>query len=511
MNLPNKSKLKSQNNLTWWISIIIILLFAFYLRIVGLGDHPLWFDESIEYWMAVVRPPLIAQAVSQATHDPPLYSYLLHFWMSGGISEFWLRLPSLIASLLSIIGIIYLGQILCGRTVGLIAGLILAVSAADVHYAQEVGQYSLMVCFTTWNLVFLYQAVRHDRWLWWSLWGLTAMLNIYTHYGAAIVILATSSTILLYHFWQRDWQKVGRQIIIGIVVILLLSPLVLFVIPQQLGRLGATTEQISLSNLWQSSWLIIVFQFTGNPGITNWPWPHITRWWVTVPAALAICISLIRAHKFTDLPILLIFTWLVYYLISRTGIYFFSPSRHSLLLIPLTVLSIAIGTAAVYRWHRLAGIGLLLFMLPLPLLIPAETSEDLRALTQYWQGNRQADELTYVYYGAAPGFRYQLDVQQGTASDLPINWYNQCYKGEPKLYCREDKIYYGQWTRELPPNEQRAAFQAVAGPPPDRFWIIMSHIHEPDRELLLEGFAQDYRIIDDHQESNVAAILLEKR
>jgi len=509
MNLPNK--LKSQNNLTWWISIIIILLFAFYLPIVGLGDHPLWFDEAIEYWMAVVRLPLIPQAVAQATHDPPLYSYLLHFWMSGGISEFWLRLPSLIASLLSIIGVIYLGQILSGRSVGLIAGLILAVGAADVRYAQEVGQYSLMVCFTTWNLVFLYLAVRQDRWLWWSLWGLTALLNIYSHYGAAIIILATSSTILLYHLWQRDWQKVKRQIFIGIVVLLLLSPLFLFIIPKQLGRLGATAEQISLSNLWQTSWLILVFQFTGNPGITNWPWPNLSQWWIALLPGLAIFISLIGVRKLTDPPMLLIIAWLTYYLISRSGIYFFSPTRHSLLLAPLIVISIAIGITMVFRWHRLVGIGFLLLMLPVSLLIPGETSEDLRALTQYWQANRQAGEVTYIYYGAAPGFRYQLDVQQGKASDLPINWYNHCFRGDPELYCREDDIYYGSWTRELPPDEQRAAFEAVAGPPSNRFWIIMSHIHKPDRELLLEGFAQDYLIIDDHQESNVAAILLEKR
>lgn len=507
----DKPKLNLQNNFIWWISIIFILLLAFYLRIVSLADHPLWFDESIEYWMAVVRFPLIAQAVSHATHDPPLYSYFLHLWMNGGIDEFWLRLPSLIASLLSIVGVIYLGQILSGRMAGLLAGLLLAISAADVRYAQEVGQYSLMVCFTIWNLVFLYQAVRHNRWLWWSLWGLTALLNIYSHYGAAIVILSTSSTILLYHLWQRDWQKVWRQILVGMLVLLLLVPLGIFIIPNQIGRLGATTQPINLSNLWQISWLIIVFQFTGNTGILDWPWPTISRWWIALLPGVAIFISITRVRKLTDLPMLLITTWLVYYLISRTGIYFFSPSRHALLLAPLIVLSIAIGTTTLFRWHRLAGIGLLLLILPVSLLIPGEKAEDLRAITHYWQTNRQANEITYIYYGAAPGFRYQLDVQQGEASDLPIQWYSQCYKGVPEPYCHENNIYYGQWTRELPPDEQRAAFEAAVGEPPDRFWIIMSHIHESDRELLLEGFAQDYFIVDEYREYNVTAILLEKQ
>ena len=198
----------SQKQLFWQFIAISILLIGFYLRILGLNSRPLWFDESIEYWMAAVRWPLIAQNVAQATHDPPLYSYFLHFWMRGGINEFWLRLPSLFASMLSVAGVLYLGCSLSGRKVGLLAGLILAVSAADVRYAQEVGQYALVVCFTTWNLIFLYKAVHQNRWLWWCLWGLTALLNIYSHYGATIVILATSSIVLLYHLLHKDCMRV---------------------------------------------------------------------------------------------------------------------------------------------------------------------------------------------------------------------------------------------------------------------------------------------------------------
>lgn len=506
----NKTELNLQNNFVWWASIIFILLLAFFLRVVGFAERPLWFDESIEYWMAAVRLPLIAQAVARATHDPPLYSYLLHFWMKAGINEFWLRLPSLIASMLSVTGIILLGQMLYGRLDGLIAGLILAVSAADIRYAQEVGQYSMMVCLTTWNLLFLYKAIRQKRWLWWGLWGLTALLNIYSHYGAAIVILATSATVLLYHLWQRNWQQIKRQVAIGIIAILLLLPLVVFIIPNQLGRLGATTQPVALSNLWQTSWLIIIFQLTGNPGVTNWPWAAVQRWWVALLPGLVLLISLTRVRKLIDLPLLLIIAWLTYYVISRTGSYFFLPTRHALLLAPLLVLAMAIGLATVFRWHRLVGFCLLLLILPFTLLVPRESAEDLRTVTQYWLENRQPDEVTYIYYGAAPGFRYQLDLNRGELSDLPVYWYGECYGGKPETYCREDNIFYGRWVRNFSPGEQRTAFEDVVGSYPERLWIVMSHIHDRDRELLLEGL-QEYRIIDEKRGSNGIAILLERQ
>lgn len=507
----SKPKHLSRNELFWRLGFITLLLTAFYMRISGLADRALWFDESIEYWMAVVRWPLIAQAVSQATHDPPFYSYLLHFWMRGGINEFWLRLPSLFASLLSIAGVIYLGRNLSGRKVGLAAGLLLAVSAADIRYAQEVGQYAMVVCFATWNLIFLYKAVDQKRWLWWCLWGATALLSIYNHYGATIVLLATSAVILLYHLWTREWPQVWRHILVGTAVLILLLPLVLFVIPQQLGRLGATTQPIALANLWQISWLIIIFQFAGNPGILEWPWPDIQRWWVAAPSGLAILIAVFHIKKPIGPTALLIATWLTYYLISRTGAYFFSPSRHALMLSPLIILSIAIGTTAVFQRNRLAGIGLLLLIFPVSLLIPSEKAEDLRAVAHYWQANREDSEVTYIYYGAVPGFSYQLEVQQGTSSDLPVHWYRQCYVGNPEPHCRSGNVFYGKWTRNLVATEQRAAFESIVGYLPERFWIILSHVHEPDRLQLLEGFAQDYRIIDERQEENASALLLQRQ
>lgn len=481
------------------------------MRISGLGDRPLWFDESIEYWMAVVKWPLIAQSVAQATHDPPLYSYLLHIWIRGGIDEFWLRLPSFWTSLLSIAGVIYLGRTFGGRTVGLIAGLLLAVSAADVRYAQEVGQYALIVCITTWNLIFLYKATNQRKWQWWSLWGLTSLLNIYSHYGATIVTLATASTILLYHIWHRDWQQVWRHILMGSAVVILLLPLMLFIIPQQLGRLGATTQPLALSNLWETSWLIVLFHLAGNPGITEWPWPAIAQWWPTLPVGVAILAALTQIKKPTSPVVLLLLTWLIYYLVSRTGAYFFSPSRHSLMLSPLIVVSVAVGVTAVFRQSRLAGVLLLLLMLPVSVLMPAEKAEDLRAVTEYWQSNREDGEVTYVYYGATPGFSYQLDVQNGTPSDLPMQWYRECSQGNPEPFCRANNIFYGKWTRNLAADEQRAAFDSIVGDPPDRLWIIFSHVHAADQVQLLQGFAPDYRIIVDHQEENASAILLEKQ
>lgn len=500
-----------QNDKVWWVVIILIFLLAFYTRITGFADSPLWFDESIEYWMASVPLASVAQNVAQSTHDPPLYSYFLHFWMAGGIDEFWLRVPSLIASLFSIAGMIYLGRMLSGRLVGLLAGILITVSAADVLYAHEVGQYSLMVCLTTWNLIFLYKAMQTDRWLWWGLWGFTGLLNIYSHYGAAIVIFATAVTTLIYHLWQQQWQKARHQIIIGAVVLLLLLPLILIIIPQQLGRLGATTLPFSYVEFGRTGVLMLLFHFASTLGVTAWPWPDLPRWLITLPAGLAIIISLLRTRKPVYPPVMLLVTAFVYFLISRTGAYFFAPTRHSLLLAPLLILTVAIGIAAAARWHRLAGIVLLLPLVLIPLWIPREPPEDLRTIAHYWQLNRQPEDATYVYYGAAPGFRYQLDVAAGSSSNLPINWYGQCFKGSPEPFCREDKMYYGTWTRDFSAEAHRLAVEEVVGGYPPRLWVIISHTTPEESATLIAGLEQAYQIVDEQRVSNAAAFLMEKR
>ncbi len=511
------TKMDSKENTTpnnqyilWLIYATLALLLAFALRIYGIYERALWLDEVVEYWMAVVPLNEIHQSVAEATHDPPLYSYFLHFWMSMGLDEFFLRIPSLYFSMLGIAGIARLAKREFNQTTALTAVILLAVSTADIRYAQETGQYALMVGLLTFNLLFLYQTKRDNGWRSWILWGTTSLVSIYSFYGTTIFILATASAFLFYNLWKRQWAAVKKQIISGTITLFLTLPLILIIIPQQLGRLGAARLPIIWEQFLSISAKIIAFQWLGNQQLLGWPWPQIPSWFGWLPVVIAIIIALVKSKSITAPPILLIFTWLIYYAISRSGAYFFSGTRHSLFITPLLILSAAIGITMIGRKYKILSLLLISPILLISLLTPREGQEDLRSVAHYWQENSHVDDATFVYYGAAPGFQYQLDVANENVSNLPRHWYLDCWGNRPEAhYCNDNNIHYGRWTRGKAPDEREALVVEVIGSESDRLWLVFAHTRPGEQEELVQALATRYTFVSEQLFEGASLVLLD--
>jgi uncharacterized membrane protein len=507
-----KIEIVLQRELPWRLAAVLVLILAAGLRLMDFDGRPLWFDEAIEYWMANVPLSDIHLAVANATHDPPFFSYLAHVWMRAGITEFWLRLPSLFASLLSIAGVIHLGRYTTNRLTGLVAGLLLAIGAADIRYAQEFGQYALLVMLITWNLIFLYQAHREGEWRWWLLWGGTAVISIYTHYGSVIAVGTAAAAFLVYHLWQRKWTAVIWQLATSFLVLLSLTPLVLVVIPNQMGRLGATPQPFSLAALYSVSWQILAFQLIANDGFLYWPWSPLPVWVVAIPLLLAIAVALLKVRSWLAPPALLILTWLAYFLISRTGAYFMGGTRHSLLLVPLLAVTVATGMVIIARRNGAVAAVLVTAVALITLLIPRERAEDLRTITHFWLAQQQPGDQTYVYATAAPGFRYQLDVAASTPSVLPPYWYRYCRADENvPAYCWENGIYYGRWLRNLPIEVVQADLEPLLQQVPTRLWLIFAHTNLDEHNRFLQLLQADYKLSDQVVQEGQAAYLLTTR
>jgi uncharacterized membrane protein len=498
---------------TFLIYLTLFMLLAFALRLYGINARSLWFDEAIEYWMASVPIKEIHQAVANATHDPPLYSYFLHFWMSLGFNEFFLRIPSLYASMLSIAGIALLSRRLFNRTTAIIAVILLGVSAADIRYAQETGQYSLMVCLNTFNLLFLYQAHKKNSWHSWTIWGFSSLLSIYTHYGSTIIILATASTFLFYNIWQRNWEAAKKHIITGIITVSLVLPLMIFVVPFQLDRLGATRHPIDLKQFLSISSQIITFHWLGNQQILfGWPWPQIPAWIGWLPALIVIIVALAKSKSIISPSVVLIISLLIYYGISRTGSYFFIGTRHSLLITPIFILATASGITIVGKKYKLLSILLISPLVLMSLLVPREPQENLRSVFQYWQAHKQFEDATFIYYGAAPGFQYQLDVSSNAISNLPRRWYGDCwFRDFEASYCRDNNIYYGRWTRAKPAEESKDLLFATIGSSPERIWLVFSHAQPTDHEDLVNALSPQYELVSENIYRGASLALIQKQ
>lgn len=494
---------------------VVVLLLAFFLRVRTLGARSLWFDEAIEYWVSTAPFAEIHETVSTLTHDPPLYSYLLRVWKTIGRQAFWLRLPSLFSSMIGLTALMRLGNVSLGRVGALFVGLLVAWSAADVRYAQEVGQYAPMTALLSVNLVFLFALRRRSSLRIWILWGVTAVLSIYMHYGAVVFIAATSLIWLIRSGFVRDWKALKQQLIVGGCAILLLLPLPAFIIPAQMDRFASLSTPIvpiAVTEFFRRSNEILLFYFLGNQPPDEL-WPAIPAVILALPLLLVLLAAFWKARSLTDWPVLLAAVWISYFLLGLNALFFFAGTRHALLLEPLLMLTVGAGIVVLWQWHKAAGLLILLYLVGLSLLTPLEAQEDLRAVTDFWADERDGVQLTYVYYGAAPGFRYQLLLQEGGAAwaQVPPDWYIHCWAAEPAPYCAQGGVTFGRWMRELDaPTKATRLFEAL-GQRPDQFWLIFSHTSEREMVDLLSVLGGDYQIATEHRASHAAAFLLERR
>lgn len=493
------------------------ILVGFAIRVHSLGERSLWFDESMEYWVARSLLPDLLATVRRGLQDPPLYSMILHFWLKIGQNEFIMRFLSMIFSMGSILGAIVLSRVSLGRKASIITGALMAVSVPDIRFAQEVGQYALMSLALTWNITFLYLFFKEKTWKWVALWSISGVIGVYSYYGVALTICATALTCLIYTITKRQWSMLLKLVMAGNVYGTLTIPLVIGWLPVQMFR-GPTANafqftlmsyQEEIQRFITQSKDILVYQLMGYQP-NGWPWPSVGQWVVWLPLVLILAISTIR-YKFHLLIVWLLASFLTYYCVGRLGLYPFG-GRYSLIIATIFWICVAAGVASLLSlssWRKLLGLSLLLWIISVAFLSPIEPQEDLRSVTRLWLSLWKPGETTYVYYGAVPGFRYQLELL-GISEKVPPLWYLDCWQGKTANYCSNNGIFYGRWFRHLSPEQKKnIIFEAIGSP--DLFWMIFSHIHHKENESVLSALEGTYAVTMSYFAENSALFLLKRR
>jgi uncharacterized membrane protein len=143
------------------VVVVVVVVAGIVLRF--LTHSALWLDEALTVDRARLPVSQIAESVK---HDgaPPLYYYLLHFWMRiFGQSDFATR------SLSGVIGVITLpvawlaGNRLGGRVVAWTTLVLLASAPFAVYYSTEARMYGLVILFTGCGFLALHRSLQEPR------------------------------------------------------------------------------------------------------------------------------------------------------------------------------------------------------------------------------------------------------------------------------------------------------------------------------------------------------------
>ncbi len=502
-----------RRELVWYAAIFVL---ALALRAWDLGARSLWFDEAGEYWVATAPLSQLARAVSEGSGDPPLYSLLLHFWMKVGSNEAWLRALSVLASLAGVAGVVVLAHRLGGFHAAIAAGVLAAVNTPDIRYAQEVGQYVLMIGTVSWSSVALHQLwTRGGRGSVFA-WVAAAFLATLSYYAAVFPVLVPAGCALVEAARRRDRMRTRRIAAALALYALVTVPALWPVLPDQLSRVLGTRAALAdypqakpqgLHLVWR--WLSNLFGFH----FTGWPYTRVPAA-VPVLATLVLLVLALRAQR--RWMLWLVAAWAVYGIASLLEMFPFG-FRWGLILLPSTLVLAAIGFTAGARERWLKPVGAIAYaalvvssVVSLPNLtvrnaldpsrvVQWPETEDLRSVVEYWYEHSTRLQPTYVFYGAAPAFGYYAQRYPDTRSTLPPTWSLQCWHDEDtRDFCRSNNIYYGRWLRSLgTPEAKMQSLAKTLGPQPTEFWIVFSHVHGTESADMLTRLKQNgYTMVD---------------
>ena len=208
--------------------LALICILAFVLRVHGLGELSLWYDEGWSVHLARLAPwQALPQIAGPGHTHPPFYYLLLGMWQPlGGPSEFSMRFPSLAFGILTVALGYRLGRELFGEDTGLAAALLLALAPPQIAYSQEARSYTL---FAMQYALLILLTCRFLRRRWelspgdWAALILAEGMALYTHYFALMLVAYLALVMVGSLAWDRRWMALrrwlGAQLLVGVLYV----------------------------------------------------------------------------------------------------------------------------------------------------------------------------------------------------------------------------------------------------------------------------------------------------
>lgn len=175
------------------------LLVGLALRLVRLDYAPLWIDEATTaMWLAMPWGDMVRSIVTDV--HPPLYFVILKAWSTvAGNSAWALRLPSALASGLTVPLMAAAAGALAGRNAARWAAWLAALSPFVIHHGQEARMYAFVTALAAADFLLLVRFLSGTtRSLGWLFVATTAAL-VACHYYAVFFVGGEVLALLVLH------------------------------------------------------------------------------------------------------------------------------------------------------------------------------------------------------------------------------------------------------------------------------------------------------------------------
>ncbi len=227
IQLKNESTIGSSRPAHLFVALLVAI--GLLLRCWHLTDKALWLDEI--WSITVAKMPWSSLPWSLYHHDPNmgLYHAILHLWLNLSSNEFFIRLLSALFGAATLPVVYILGKLVFDIRVGLLACLLFTINLFHIEYSQETRSYSLWVFLCTITTLLFFRYIARGKSIDWILYCFFAILSIYAHIYAFLVIAAHVGSLAF-----LDRRPPRRSLLAGLLAIGAFSLPLLFLIYQRI-------------------------------------------------------------------------------------------------------------------------------------------------------------------------------------------------------------------------------------------------------------------------------------
>ena len=230
--------------------VALVLLLAFALRVWGLDDRNIWWDEGLVAWAARLPAAAIVDWTARDVH-PPLYFLLQRlWWLVVGDGEFVMRYTSVLVGTAGVALIYLLGRTMGGPLAGLLAALFLAISSFAVSWSQEMRMYigaSAVATAALWAALRYWQT---GRWRYWGLYVAATAAGLWLLYlSVSVLIIANLAFLWVWTGRRPPLPVVLRWAAAQALVLLLYLPWLAYALPRMPS--WSTAEPFTLAFFMQ--------------------------------------------------------------------------------------------------------------------------------------------------------------------------------------------------------------------------------------------------------------------
>jgi 4-amino-4-deoxy-L-arabinose transferase-like glycosyltransferase len=180
------------------------------IRLHGLADKALWFDETVSVFFARMPADRVLAVLPANDPHPPLYYLLLHAWTGWlGSGEAAVRGLSALIGVGVVLLTWTLGRRVAGDWPALFATVLVAVAPAQVAAAQEARMYGLLALTALASWGTLWRAVGPGRGsaAAWATYAVVTAAMLYSHYYGAFVVASQVAFLAWRGSGAVEWRR----------------------------------------------------------------------------------------------------------------------------------------------------------------------------------------------------------------------------------------------------------------------------------------------------------------